>query len=75
MRNGAVMHHTFKDKGLRDVKNGVSMILDTGKFVFGNQQYLQFYILFIIKDKYKMQNIFLKNTVAVLVQNAQEFIK
>lgn len=69
------MHHTFKDKGLRDVKNGVSMILDTGKFVFGNQQYLQFYILFIIKDKYKMQNIFLKNTVAVLVQNAQEFIK
>ena len=69
------MHHTFKDKGLRDVKNGVSMTLDTGKFVFGNQQYLQFYILFIIKDKYKMQNIFLKNTVAVLVQNAQEFIK
>ena len=51
------------------------MTLDTGKFVFGNQQYLQFYILFIIKDKYKMQNIFLKNTVAVLVQNAQEFIK
>ena len=69
------MHHTFKDKGLRDVKNGVSMILDTGKFVFGNQQYLQFYISFIIKDKYKMQNIFLKNTVAVLVQNAQESIK
>ena len=51
------------------------MTLDTGKFVFGNQQYLQFYILFIIKDKYKMQNIFLKNMVAVLVQNAQEFIK
>ena len=69
------MHHTFKEKGLRDVKNGVSMSLDTGKFVFGNQQYLQFYILFIIKDKYKMQHILLQNTVAVLLQNAQEFIK
>lgn len=38
LRNGAVMHHTFKEKGLRDIKNGMSMTLDTGKAAFENQQ-------------------------------------
>ena len=73
VQGGGVTHPPSKKKGARNIRHSMSMVLDTKKSNFRNQQYLQFYIWFIMTLHYKMQQALLQNMTAVLLQNAKKF--
>ena len=58
----AVTHPPSKKEGLRNIGHSMSLVLDTKKFNFGNQQYLRFHIWFTVTLYYKMRRTLLQNT-------------
>ena len=58
-----------KDKGLWDIRHRMGMVPDTRKYIFRGQQWLLFYVCFIMTVYYKMWQTSSQNTAVILLQN------
>ena len=59
----------MKNEGLKNSGHSMGMLLDTKKFNFESQQWLRFHIWFIMTLYYKMRQLLLQNTTAIISQN------
>ena len=84
LREGTLIHPSSNDKKLWGIGNSMSMVLDTKKFLFGSQHWLQFPISFIMTFYYRQNptdivtkcfSFLIVECVRFLLQNAKVLLQ